>query len=52
MVAGVSGAIIVNSKYFRYDLYTSLILVLLTISTNYFLILKFGIVGAAMATAR
>ena len=50
MVAGVSGAIIVNSKYYRYDLYTSLILVLLTISTNYFLILKFGIVGAAMAT--
>lgn len=51
MVAGVNGAIIVNSKYYRYDLYTNLILVLLTISTNYFLILKFGIEGAAMATA-
>ena len=48
---GVNGAIIMNSKYFRYDLYTSLILVFLTIITNFFLIQKYGINGAAMATA-
>ena len=48
---GINGAIIVNSKYYRYDLYTNLILVFVTIATNYFLILKYGIDGAAMATA-
>tara|TARA_B100000287_G_scaffold403751_1_gene425840 strand:- start:1348 stop:2805 length:1458 start_codon:yes stop_codon:yes gene_type:complete len=48
---GVNGAIIMNSKYYRYDLYTSVILVFLTIITNFFLIQKYGINGAAMATA-
>ena len=48
---GVNGAIIMNSKYYRYDLYTSVILVFLTIVTNFFLIQKYGINGAAMATA-
>lgn len=51
MVTGINGTIIVNSKYYRYDLYTNVILVLVTITTNYFLILKYGIDGAAMATA-
>ncbi len=48
---GVNGAIIMNSKYYRYDLYTSIFLVFLTIITNFFLIQKYGINGAAMATA-
>ena len=51
MVTGINGTIIVNSRYYRYDLYTNVILVLTTVITNYFLILKYGIDGAAMATA-
>ena len=51
MITGINGTIIVNSKYYRYDLYTNVILVLATVITNYFLILKYGIDGAAMATA-
>jgi len=51
MITGINGTIIVNSKYYRYDLYTNVILVLVTVATNYFLILKYGIDGAAMATA-
>jgi O-antigen/teichoic acid export membrane protein len=51
MATGVNGEIIINSKYYRYDLYTSVFLVFVTISTNYFLIQEYGINGAAMATA-
>ena len=51
MITGINGTIIVNSKYYRYDLYTNVILVLATVISNYFLILKYGIDGAAMATA-
>ena len=51
MVTGINGTIIVNSRYYRYDLYTNMILVLVTIITNYFLIQEYGIDGAAMATA-
>lgn len=51
MVNGINGAIIVNSKYYRYDLYTNVILVFVTIATNYLLIPVHGIDGAAMATA-
>ncbi len=51
MITGINGTIIVNSKYYRYDLYTNIILVLTTVIANYFLILKYGIDGAAMATA-
>lgn len=49
--SGINGAIIVNTKYYKYDLYTNLFLVLITIVSNYFLIHQFGINGAAMATA-
>jgi O-antigen/teichoic acid export membrane protein len=58
--AGLNGAIIVTSKYYRYDLYTNVILVFVTIITNYLLIPEssplssYGIVGingAAFATA-
>jgi len=51
MATGINGAIIVNSEYYRYDLYTNLILVTVTILTNYVLIPLYGINGAAMATA-
>lgn len=51
MATGVNGTIIVNSKYYRYDFYTNLFLVFVSIITNYFLILEYGIEGAAMATA-
>jgi O-antigen/teichoic acid export membrane protein len=58
--SGINGTIIVTSKYYRYDLYTNVILVFVTIITNYILIPEssplssYGIVGingAALATA-
>jgi O-antigen/teichoic acid export membrane protein len=51
MVSGLNAQIIINSKYYKYDLYTSIFLVFVTIGANYFLIPKYGINGAAMATA-
>jgi len=51
VATGVNGAIIINSKYYKYDLYTNLLLVVLTLISNYLLIPKYGINGAAMATA-
>lgn len=51
VATGLNGEIIVNSKYYRYDLYTSVFLVFVTIATNFFLIQEYGINGAAMATA-
>ena len=49
MANGLNGAIIVNSRYYRYDLYTNILLVFLTIVTNYLFIksLNFGINSAA-----
>jgi O-antigen/teichoic acid export membrane protein len=51
VATGVNGAIIVNSKYYKYDLITNVLLVAFTIISNYILIPKYGINGAAMATA-
>ena len=51
IASGVNGAIIVNSKYYKYDLYTNILLVGITIASNLILIPKYGIDGAAMATA-
>lgn len=51
VAAGLNGSIIVNSKYYKYDLVTNILLVVLTIISNYLLIPKYGINGAAMATA-
>jgi len=57
---GINGPIIVNSKYYRYDLITNVFLVVLTFITNYILIpcdweivsiSISGINGAALATA-
>jgi O-antigen/teichoic acid export membrane protein len=51
MGCGVNGAIIVNSDYYKFDLYTNVFLLFVTITSNLLLIPKYGIDGAAMATA-
>lgn len=51
MTFGVNGQIISISKYYRFDTTTAFILGLLTVLTNYLFIPKWGIIGAAMATA-
>jgi O-antigen/teichoic acid export membrane protein len=51
MATGINGHIIINSRFFRFDLYTNILLAILTISTNYLLIPQFGLEGAAIATA-
>lgn len=51
MATGVNGTIIINSRHYRFDLYTNILLVILTITTNYLLIPVYGIEGAAIATA-
>lgn len=51
MGTGVSGLMIVYSKYYRINLVFNSILILLTIISNYFLIKSYGIIGAAIATA-
>tara|TARA_B110000240_G_C13486001_1_gene447433 strand:- start:528 stop:1982 length:1455 start_codon:yes stop_codon:yes gene_type:complete len=51
MASGVNAAIIINSKFYRYDLYTNIILFFLTLITNFVLIPIYGIDGAAIATA-
>lgn len=51
LASGLNGQIILNSRYYRYDLFTSIFLVFVTITTNLLFIPQFGINGAAMATA-
>ena len=51
MATGINSTIIMYSRYYRYDLYTNIFLVFITILSNYFLIQEYGIDGAAMATA-
>ncbi len=51
VASGANGDIILNSKYFRYDLLFNFCLALLAIGTNYILIPAYGITGAAIATA-
>ena len=50
MATGTNGGIILNSKYYRYDLYTNILLIVLAVITNYLLIPVYGILGAAIAT--
>ena len=50
MLCGVNGAIILNSKYYRFDLYSTVILIVITITLNYLLIPTYGILGAAIGT--
>ena len=35
-ISGVNGAIITNSKYYRFDLYTSILLLVNTVAIIYF----------------
>ena len=51
MTCGVNGAIILNSKHYRFDLYSTLILIVITVLLNYWLIPIYGILGAAIGTA-
>ena len=60
MATGVNGPIIINSKYYKFDLYANIILLFITLYTNWIFIPEssplsaFGIVGingAAFATA-
>lgn len=49
--SGANGSILLLSRHYRWDLLFNGILVLLTFTTNWILIPKFGVTGAAMATA-
>lgn len=51
MATGLNGAIILNSKHYRFDLYSTLFLILVTVTLNYLLIPIYGILGAAIGTA-
>ncbi|MDR9418101.1 lipopolysaccharide biosynthesis protein [Gracilimonas sp.] len=51
MAAGINGGIILNSKYYRFDLVSMIFLVIVSIILNYLLIPMYGIAGAATATA-
>lgn len=50
MATGINGGIILNSKYYRFDLYTKIFLVIIAVATNYYFIPIYGILGAAIAT--
>ena len=51
MSTGLNGAIILNSKYYRFDLYSTIFLFIITVFLNYLLIPQYGILGAAIGTA-
>jgi O-antigen/teichoic acid export membrane protein len=51
MTTGLNGAIILNSERYRFDLYSTLFLIAVTITLNYLLIPDYGILGAAIGTA-
>lgn len=51
MGSGINGHIILMSKYYRFNLWSNILLIVLTIVVNYWLIPIYGITGAAMATA-
>jgi len=50
MLTGTATYILANSKYYRYQTYYVMILVILIIVTNYLLIPIWGLTGAAIAT--
>lgn len=51
MVTGSNGIILINSKHYRVSFYTNIVLVVITIVLNYLLIPRYGIEGAAFASA-
>jgi len=50
MATGINNLLIINSKYYRFDLYFTTLLIVLTIICNQLLIPRFGMTGAAFAT--
>ncbi|MEX2572859.1 MAG: polysaccharide biosynthesis C-terminal domain-containing protein, partial [Balneolaceae bacterium] len=50
MATGANGSIIINSRHYRFDLASNLLLIFFTVSTNLLLIPSYGIHGAAVAT--
>lgn len=51
MATGLNHIIIVFSKYYKYDAYFIVSLVIMAICSNYLFITKYGIIGSAIATA-
>ncbi len=51
LATGLNGTILTLSKYYKYDTYIMVGLILITILLNYLLIPKFGMNGAAIALA-
>jgi O-antigen/teichoic acid export membrane protein len=49
MGTGVNGQIIGTSSYWRFELWTSLLLTLIIIPLSYFLTIKYGLIGPAIA---
>ncbi len=50
LVTGINGTILGTSPKYKYELYFSVTLAILTVVTNYMLIPQYGINGAAFAT--
>ncbi len=50
MTFGMNSHILINSNYFRYNLYFVLLLAVVNIVANYILIKEYGPIGAAIAT--
>ncbi|MFY7900216.1 MAG: lipopolysaccharide biosynthesis protein [Chitinophagaceae bacterium] len=46
---GVNGMVILTSKYWRFDFYSNIVMIVLIIPCNYFLIKQVGIIGSAYA---
>lgn len=51
MGTGLNGVILINSKFYKFDLVATLFLISFTVLSNYLLIPMYGILGAAIATA-
>lgn len=51
LATGINGEIILNSKYYRFDLFFNIALVVMVIGGDYFFIPRYGITGAAIASA-
>lgn len=51
MVTGINQVIIANSKYYRYDTYFLLVILVIVIFANSILIPLYGIAGSALSTA-
>ncbi len=51
MATGINYVIVLTSKYYRYDTYFMVIVLTVTIISNYILIPLYGITGSAIATA-